>query len=366
MEGKKQAGGGDAARLQDPLMLAAIQAHGLKESLFTPVSSLPEAIQRRVRALRKMQLDAVGIETDFYRKVHELECQMSEQLSVLSEKRSEIVNGHYEPTDPECDYPLPDEDAESDEIKQKASLGAVNGTAGEKDAPKGIPEFWMTLLKNVDVVSEMIMEPDEAILRHLTDVEVRMSREPMGFKLLFHFSPNDYFTDTVLTKEYTMKCSPDPKEPFEFDGPEIVSCRGCKIDWKTGKNVTVKMVKKKQKHKQKGATRFVTKQVKADSFFNFFDPPEIPEAGLEAMDEEMRDAVSADFEIGQILRDRIIPRAVLYFTGEAHDDESFDEEEDEEDDMDDEGEEEDEDDDGDTHQGSPKAPGEKPQECKQQ
>lgn len=43
--------------------------------------------------------------------------------------------------------------------------------------------------------------------------------------------------------------------------------------------MTVKLIKKKQKHKQKGATRFVTKEVKNDSFFNFFDPPVVPEGG---------------------------------------------------------------------------------------
>ncbi len=45
-------------------------------------------------------------------------------------------------------------------------------------------------------------------------------------------------------------------------------------------------------------------------------------------DEDTREILNADFEIGQTLRDRIIPRAVLYYTGEAHDD-SFDEDEDE-------------------------------------
>ena len=36
---------------------------------------------------------------------------------------------------------------------------------------------------------------------------------------------------------------------------------GCSIDWKQGKNLTVKTVKKKQKHKSKGNVRTVTKQV---------------------------------------------------------------------------------------------------------
>ena len=49
------------------------------------------------------------------------------------------------------------------------------------------------------------------------------------------------------------------------------------------------------------------------------------------MDEETEALLAADFEIGHFFRDRIIPRAVLYFTGEAleDDEDDYEEEEDE-------------------------------------
>lgn len=50
--------------------------------------------------------------------------------------------------------------------------------------------------------------------------------------------------------------------------------RRCTIDWVKGKNVTLKTIKKKQKHKGRGTVRTVTKTVPNDSFFNFFTPPE--------------------------------------------------------------------------------------------
>merc|ERR1711881_702795 len=109
-----------------------------------------------------------------------------------------------------------------------------------------------------------------------------------------------------------------------FEGPEIVGCTGCKIDWNKGQNVTVKTIKKKQKHKGKGTIRTVTKQIPNDSFFNFFNPPEVPEDEEEEMDPDTEALLASDFEIGHLVRDRIIPRAVLYFTGEIDDD--FDEE----------------------------------------
>jgi len=48
----------------------------------------------------------------------------------------------------------------------------------------------------------------------------------------------------------------------------------CTVDWKKGKNVTVKVVKKVQKHKGRGTKRTVMKTVQNDSFFNFFAPPQ--------------------------------------------------------------------------------------------
>lgn len=39
----------------------------------------------------------------------------------------------------------------------------------------------------------------------------------MGFTLHFHFSPNDNFTNEVLTKTYELKCEPQEDEPFSFE-----------------------------------------------------------------------------------------------------------------------------------------------------
>jgi nucleosome assembly protein 1-like 1 len=46
-------------------------------------------------------------------------------------------------------------------------------------------------------------------------------------------------------------------------------------------------------------------------------------------DDETRVLLHQDFEVGQALRDRIIPRAALFYTGEAQDDEDYEDEEDE-------------------------------------
>lgn len=49
---------------------------------------------------------------------------------------------------------------------------------------------------------------------------------PQSFTLEFHFEPNGYFNNAVLTKVYKMKSEPDPSDPFSFEGPEIIDCEG--------------------------------------------------------------------------------------------------------------------------------------------
>lgn len=91
--------------------------------------------------------------------------------------------------------------------------------------------------------------------------------------------------------------------------------QGCPIEWAKGKNVTMKTLKKKQKHKGRGEVRVVTKTVRRDSFFNFFAPPTISEDPDAEIDEETQSLLTADFEIGHYIKERIVPRAVLYYTG---------------------------------------------------
>merc|ERR1719414_1200783 len=271
-----------------------------------------------------------------------------------------------------------EDDAIAEELKKKMNLGGDGDakTPGSEESAKGVPEFWLHIFRQVDTLSEMLQEHDEPIVRHLEDIKVKYSDpgKPMSFELEFLFSENDYFTNKSLSKVYMMRAEPDEADPLSFEGPEIIKCTGCKIDWKKGKDVTVKVIKKRQKHKSKGSVRTIEKKVKADSFFNFFDPPIVPtpEDGAEEMDEETEALLAADFEIGHFFRDRIIPRAVLYFTGEALEDEDDEDEDGDDEDDDDEDEDEDDEDEGpkkgkkgEGRKGDAGKAGEQ-QECKQQ
>lgn len=344
-----------------------ISAPGLEQ-----MQSLPAPVKRRIKALKQLQLVTTNIEAKFYEEVHALECEYYKMCAPLYEKRNEIVSGAYEPTDEQCVWESDDdEETLNNYMKEKVKIEDVKEEEKKDDTvnedTKGIPDFWLTIFKNVGTLADMVQEHDEPILKHLNDVKVKfLESNPMGFILEFHFTPNEYFSNSVLTKEYIMKCTPEKNDPFSFEGPEIYKCKGCVIDWKKGKNVTVKTIKKNQKHKSRGSMRTVTKTVQNDSFFNFFSPPNVPDDTEGDLDDETQALLTSDFEIGHYIRERIVPRAVLYYTGEGLEDEDEDYEDEEDGDEDDDVDEEDEEEDG----SSPNAPsGGKqgdPNECKQQ
>ena len=92
-----------------------------------------------------------------------------------------------------------------------------------------------------------------------------------------------------------------------------------------------------------------------ESFFNFFSPPKAPtheDDDVAASDIEER--LELDYQLGEDIKEKLIPRAIDWFTGEALqfeelDDEmeegDFEDEDDEEEDEDDEDHDEDESDD---------------------
>ena len=41
----------------------------------------------------------------------------------------------------------------------------------------GVPEFWLTIFKNVDLLADMVQEHDEPILKHLEDIQLDLQRE---------------------------------------------------------------------------------------------------------------------------------------------------------------------------------------------
>jgi len=269
------------------------------------VSHLPQVVQNRVKALKNIQLDTVKAECEYYKEVHELDLKYQKIYDEINKKRACVLSGDHEPSGAEIEWKEPSKDEDSD--VDVVTNGVDKIDLGMDENTKGIPKFWMYTLKNAndEALLGMVEPHDEPVLEYLTDITVTLNQpKNNGFTLHFLFSENPYFTNTVLDKMYKLREDLDPESPLEFDGPEIIDCTGCPIEWKEGKDVT----------------KMLVKEVKADSFFNFFSPPIIPNGKEMDMTDEDRSILARDFDVGFAIKEKIIPRAVLYFTGEAFDD----------------------------------------------
>jgi nucleosome assembly protein 1-like 1 len=239
------------------------------------LESLPDHIKRRVEGLKGIQVEHAKVEADFQKEILELEKKYAERYRPLYERRATIVEGSVEPTAEEVkageasDPPEEDDEDEEEAEEPKKSLADAKAPA---DAAKGIPEFWLTALKNHVALSELITERDEEALKALRDV--RMSYLPgtqAGFKLEFVFGPNDFFTNSSLNKTYYYQDEVGYSGDLVYDHAE-----GDKIEWKEDKDLTHKVETKKQRNKNTNQTRTVKRSVPVESFFNFFSPPKPP------------------------------------------------------------------------------------------
>ena len=84
------------------------------------------------------------------------------------------------------------------------------------------------------------------------------------------------------------------------------------------------------------------KTVPTESFFNFFDPPKAPEKAEDDAASDVEERLELDYQLGEDIKEKLIPRAIDWFTGEALQFEEVDEDL-EEGDFEDEDDEEDDD-----------------------
>ena len=180
--------------------------------------------------------------------------------------------------------------------------GAVDPVVSGGAGPKGIPGFWLTAMKNCRSIADFIEDHDEPVLEFLTDITTAYEGDLAGFRLDFHFAANPYFDNAVLSKVFHIpnfvEGAPAPEkaaagaaagagaaaaaeeeeEEDEFaddEGFDVKAIDGCDIAWKAGKDVTVKITKKKSKGGKKGKGAVVVKEEPLPSFFRFFETPEL-------------------------------------------------------------------------------------------
>ncbi|KAI1106111.1 NAP-domain-containing protein [Jackrogersella minutella] len=328
------------------------------------IESLPPVVRRRVAGLKGIQKDHSKLEAEFQEEVLQLEKKYFAKFTPLYEKRAAIVNGKEEPTDEQVK--VGEEDNEDDEDKAEKAEKEDKPAAEAVEDVGGIPEFWLSAMKNQISLAEMITDRDETALRYLTDIRMEYLDKP-GFRLIFEFAENEFFANKTITKTYFYQNESGYGGDFIYDHAE-----GDKINWKEGQDLTVRIESKKQRNKTTKQTRIVKKTVPTESFFSFFSPPKAPTDDDDDAASDIEVRLELDYQLGEDIKEKLIPRAVDWFTGEALafeelddlDEDQFDDDDDEDDDLsedrddDEEEEESDDDDDG-------AKPKQEAQECKQ-
>ncbi|KAH0483615.1 MAG: hypothetical protein KVP17_004280 [Porospora cf. gigantea B] len=233
------------------------------------------------------------LEREYYKEFNELRLKYTQNFSPLYQQRAKLLR-------PE--------------------------TSTEFGTP-AIPSFWLTAMKNHPHLADHIQKHDEVLLRYLEDITFHWSddlRESHSFTLTFQFSPNPFFSPEKLTKEYIF-CAPDKVDLSSDLGEDLLSAtKSSVIQWNAGCDVTERTQTRRQKNKKTLETRVIAETVRQESFFTFFVSHDTPsrEVLAEMSDDALRNVeaeVENNFEIGIILRDRIIPRAVGWYLGVERD-----------------------------------------------
>jgi nucleosome assembly protein 1-like 1 len=235
------------------------------------IAALPEEVQTNVKQLQTLQQQYSSLKDQFVAELLQLHLKYDELYTPIFEERRKIVNVE----------------------------------------PNGIPQFWRTVLSQSELGVDMIQERDLDSLNYITDVRVQTwsnisdedENKRSGFTISFYFAENPYFTNSVLTKKFFYD--------MHHDLDIVGKSEGTTIDWKSEEqNLTLEITTKKQRHKSGNRVRKVKKSVPCDSFYNFFSQLE-----GEDDDEDLQDLLDADTEIGEVLKDSVIPHAMEYYLG---------------------------------------------------
>ena len=212
------------------------------------IESLPAPVRRRVAGLKGVQKEHAKLEGEFQEEVLQLEKKYFAKYTPLYEKRAKIVNGATEPTEDEVKSGKQEDEGGDEE----ATRAEATEAAKPSEVLAGIPEFWLSAMKNQVSLAELITDRDEPALKLLTDIRMEYLEQP-GFRLIFEFAENEFFSNKTVTKTYFYQEESGYGGEFIYDHAE-----GDKIDWKAGRDLTVRVESKKQRNKS-GSTAGVVR-----------------------------------------------------------------------------------------------------------
>ena len=143
----------------------------------------------------------------------------------------------------------------------------------------GVSDYWAKAIENNPMIMMSCQEKDKPILQCISNIKV--DKKCLNSNLIhvqLFFFENEYFTNEKL--EFIAKLTEDEKRAFEI--------KGCDINWKEGKDVTKKIIEKRERvrEKDKPGAKKEYKIIKQeihdhDSIFNVFISKQAPDGYFE-------------------------------------------------------------------------------------
>ena len=294
---------------------------------------MPEEVQDRFKAIKNLYDTEREIDDEEEALYRALELKYDALYREVYEERKQVLAGTKTPSDDVITVYNARAKELDDEDYKKLEINPCD-VKDIQNCPTGVPGFWLRAMLNHGGISRLIQEKDRPILMHLQDIECKLHDPGYGFDLIFTFEKNDYFKNEKLTKGFTMERQ-----------NMIEKCEGTEIEWKDGKDVTKKKIKKKQKAKKGKPGQTITKVVEQESFFNFFktrvmpdekelaegkEPPKEKEDDDEegTGEKDVAELMDEDYDLGNEFKDQLIPLALEYYLEVIEDDDEDCEDED--------------------------------------
>jgi len=325
----------------------------VETELKAKLKQLPMPEKIKCSALYKHLKEVYTAQNDCDIKNRKIIFDFTEESKPWLKEMAEIAMGNVELTD--------------DLLEGKEDFFTPEELAAKEHLIKGkFDSFYLTVLKKCPSIASTIKAGDEPILKHLTLIEPSVFNDKDDYVLRFHFSANEYFTNESIEVTVVMD-----------DEGTATEIKSDKINWNESKNVTEKVITKKQKNKRTGQTRSTQKTSKQESFFRIFETMKADDEDEEDNENEDEEADASAFEQNEetigLIKDNVVPYCGPSFFGVIIPELEFDggDEGDDEDDEDYEDDDEEDDDNKGGKKGNKKKASKKDskdakqQECKQ-
>ncbi|KAM3129260.1 hypothetical protein pb186bvf_018639 [Paramecium bursaria] len=207
------------------------------------------------------------------------------QMVPKIDTQNQIINGEKELTE--------------DELSQQAKY-VKEGEKLDK-ANQKIEGYWQKVLKNSKTISKYTGEKDGPILKQLKSIQILPHEGTDNFGLEFTFNQNEYFTNEKLQVNFFIDKTSN--EPTKVESTPI--------QWNQGKNVAIKIVKKRKKKVTK------TQEQEQLSLFNLFRNIDLNSEQVKQQPKEQLEKTHAKmdmaFDIARLIYDEIVPYSLEYY-----------------------------------------------------